>query len=209
MDHSGLPADTEDRASAGEEGRQFRFLRFSHIFASAVREILEEEILREVSPAPLSRSQFRVLKLMALDGPHQVGEVAELLAVSPPAATKNIDKLERLGLVVRTPFKGDRRATLVSISPEAHRLVREYEKVKAARLAPLLASFRPAEIEQACHLLERLSISLLAEKRSGSEGCLRCAAYFERDCPIGRIRGGCLYQKIREARPDLGDEKGR
>ncbi len=53
---------------------------------------------------------------MTLNGRHQAGELAEFLGVSAPAATKNIDKLERFGLVVRSPSKGDRRATQLSAS---------------------------------------------------------------------------------------------
>ena len=37
-------------------GELYDFLRYSHIFASLVREILEEKILNEVSPATLSPS---------------------------------------------------------------------------------------------------------------------------------------------------------
>src|SRR3990172_1781993 len=92
----------------------FRLLRSSHIFASAVREILEQKLVREVSSVPLTLSQFHLLKLMHLNGRHQVGQVADFLGVSPPAATKNIDKLEALGLLVREPSKGDRRARLLS-----------------------------------------------------------------------------------------------
>ncbi len=203
QDNPDTPVDPE--CGAGGDCGYFRFLRCSHIFASAVRETMEEEILRAVTAAPLTSSQFRVLKLMSLNGRHQVREVAELLGVSPPAATKNVDKLERLGLIVRTPFKGDRRVTSLSISPEARRLVRDYDAAKAARLAPLLATLRPVEIEQLCQLLERLSVSLLTERSSGSVCCLRCAAYCESGCPIGRVGGGCPYEKVRGVRPDQGD----
>ena len=116
----------------------FRLLRYTHIFASAVREILELKLLREISPLPLTLSQFHLLKLMTVNGQHQMGQLADFLGVSPPAATKNIDKLERLKLVVRNPSKGDRRATLLSVSPKGRRLVRKYEELKTARLSPVL-----------------------------------------------------------------------
>jgi DNA-binding MarR family transcriptional regulator len=174
-----------------------RLVRYSHIFASAVREVLELKLLRDVSPTPLTLSQFQLLKLMSADGHHQVGEVADFLGVSPPAATKNIDKLERLGLVVRSPSKGDRRATLLSVSPKGRRLVRKYEEAKTARLSPVLERFQPEEIEQFSRLLERFSVSLLDVEPSGPSFCLRCAAYVEEGCPVGQIFGGCPYEKIR------------
>ena len=79
-----------------------RFLRDCHIFSSATREALEAVPLREASPLPLTIGQIRLLKLLVADSRHRLGAIAGFLGVSPPAATKSIDKLERLGLVIRT-----------------------------------------------------------------------------------------------------------
>jgi len=181
-------------------GRLFRFLRYSHIFASIVREILEQKILQQVSPNPLTLSQFHLLKLVSLNGNHQVGEVADFLGVSPPAATQNIDKLERLGLVARSPSKGDRRATLLSPSAKGRRLVQKYESLKSERLTSVLEDFSDKEIEQLGGLLERFSLRMLRDEESGDALCLRCAAYWEEHCPVGNIRGGCPYQSVRNER---------
>jgi DNA-binding MarR family transcriptional regulator len=180
----------------------FRLLRCSHIFASAVREVLEQRLVDEASSVPLSLSQFHLLRLMHLNGRHKVGEVAEFLGVSPPAATKNIDKLEALGLLVRTPFLGDRRARLLSVSPKGRRLVRRYEELREERLAPVLAKFQPEELERFASLLERFSLSLLeTELAADGDGvCLRCAAHIQSGCPVGQLRGGCPYQTARGPR---------
>ena len=193
------------------EGELLRLVRSSHIFASVVREILDLKVLREASPVSLTLSQFHLLKLVVANGRHQVGEVAEFLGVSPPAATKNIDKLEALGLITRNPCTGDRRATLLSVSPRGRRLVRRYEELKVARLSPVLRKFRAEELEELCRLLERFSLSLLEKelRRDGDGLCLRCDAYIQSGCPVGQLRGGCPYQDARRARraaprPDVG-----
>jgi DNA-binding MarR family transcriptional regulator len=177
-------------------------VRQSHIFAAAVREVMETRLLREVSPVSLTLSQLHLLKLMCLNGAHQVGEVADFLGVSPPAATKNIDKLEALGLLSRIPSKGDRRATLLAVSPKGRGLVRRYERRKAARLAPVFEKFRPDEVDLLSRLLERFSLSLLekelARERDGV--CLRCDAYLQAGCLVGHLRGGCPYQTARRGR---------
>jgi DNA-binding MarR family transcriptional regulator len=183
-----------------QEEWRFNFLRYSHIFASLVREILEVKFLREISPYPLTLSQFHLLKVITLNGHHQVGEMANVLGVSPPAITKNIDKLERQGLLVRSPSKGDRRATLLSPSAKGRRLVQKYEDLKAERLAPVLEEFSPEELDRLAQLLKRFSLSLIKKEDAGGGLCLRCAAYCEEDCPVGLIRGGCPYQRIRGAR---------
>ena len=211
-----MPPEAQRGASPGDLGEPLgsdvrRFIRSSHIFASTVREVLELKPVREVSPVPLTLSQLHLLKLMLLNGRHQVGEVADFLGISSPAATKNIDKLEALGLLVRYPSRGDRRARLLSVSPKGRRLVRRYEKLKAARLSPVLARFRPQELEQLSRLLERFSLSLLENElpREGDGVCLRCDAYIESGCPVGLLRGGCPYQSARRSRaatprPDVG-----
>jgi DNA-binding MarR family transcriptional regulator len=200
-------ASEAQRRTSPEDGQHpgngaFRLLRSSHIFASAVREVLEQKLVHEVSSVPLTLSQFHLLRLMHLNGRHQMGELADFLGVSPPAATKNIDKLEALGLLVRMPSVGDRRARLLSVSPKGRRLVRRYEELSRERLAPVLARFRPEELEQLAALLERFSLSLL-EKELAGEGdgvCLRCAAYVQSGCPVGQLRGGCPYQSARRPR---------
>jgi len=186
------------RASGNGNGQLRRLLRYGHVFATTVREILEAKFLGEVTPLPLSLPQFHLLKLIALNGKHQVGEVAELLGVSSPAASKNIDKLVRLGLVLRSTDEDDRRVTLLAASPEGRELVRRYERLQAERLAPVLERFRPEEIDQLAHLLERFSVLLIDQEQSDSTFCLRCAAYCEEHCPVGHVQGFCPYDKIRE-----------
>jgi DNA-binding MarR family transcriptional regulator len=193
MSHNGLKISTSG-------GNLFALLRYSHIFASVVREILEVKLLRELSPDSLTLSQFHLLKLIALNGKHQVGQVADFLGVSPPAATKNIDKLERLGLVTRTPSKGDRRATLLASSAKGRRLVRRYEVLKEEKLAPVLEIFSSEELGQLAGLLERFSLCLISEEGPEEGLCFRCSAYYEEHCPVNHLSEGCPYQKVRRVR---------
>lgn len=189
------PEDRPPRQGAGDG--LAGLLRYSHIFAATVRELLEQKVLKETSPASLSLSQFHLLKLMALNGRHQVGQVADFLGVSAPAATRNIDKLQRLGLVHRARAEeGDRRATFLSVSPEGRELVERYERLKLERLAPVLEEFEAWELEQLASLLERFAVRLLEAEPSEDGICLRCSAYIESGCPVSIVRGGCPYQRF-------------
>jgi len=199
-----LPGNSKAAVPSPGDERQFRFLRYSHIFASVVREVLEAKFLKEVTPHSLTLLQFHLLKLISLNGDHQVGEIASFLGVSAPAATKNIDKLERLGLVARTPSKGDRRATLLSASNRGRRLVQKYENLKANRLEPVLQEFEHDELNEFSQLLERFSMRLLKHEESADDLCLRCSAYCDDNCPVAKVRGGCLYQKVRGTHANEG-----
>jgi DNA-binding MarR family transcriptional regulator len=174
-----------------------RFLQYGHVFSSAVQDILETRYVGEVSPEPLTVPQFYLLKLIALHGQYQVGEVAEFLGISSPAVSKNIDKLEGLGLVARSPSQGDRRVTLLSASNAGRALVRRYESLKADRLSPVLAAFAPDELEQLTRLLERFSVRLFQSEASATAFCLRCAAYGDATCSLRAAGSGCPFQSTR------------
>jgi DNA-binding MarR family transcriptional regulator len=198
------PQSPEGRGETGRGGsaaeeRFLAVLRLSHIFSSVVREILEVRLLEDTTPLPLTLSQFHILKLMTLNGRHQVGELAEFLGVSAPAITKNVDKLERFGLVVRTPSEGDRRAILLAPSQKGRRLVQKYEELKTARLLPVLSGFGEEELEQFTSMLERVAVALLRQEETPRGFCMRCAAYIETGCPVGHVRGGCPYDLIRHS----------
>lgn len=186
------------RSRSVESSREsLQLLRNAHIFASTVRDLLELKILRGVSAPPLSLPQFHLLKLMSLNGYRQIGEVAGFLGVSPPSATKTIDKLERLGLITREPSREDRRAILLAPSAKGRRLVNRYMAAMSERLAPLFGEFNAAEIAALTRLLERFAVCLIKDEKESENGmCLRCAAYYDEACPVGKVRGGCPYQKM-------------
>ncbi|MGB5293521.1 MAG: MarR family transcriptional regulator [Thermoanaerobaculia bacterium] len=156
------------------------------------------QLLHEVSDEDLSLSQLHLLKLITLDGEHQMGQVAEFLGISPPAATKNIDKMERLGLVSRIPSTGDRRATLLQPSRQGRKLVSRYEALKEDRLAPVLEGFNKKELKQMADLLERFSLRLIHAQEPMSQICLRCSAYYDEHCPIPHLQNGCPYKQVRQ-----------
>lgn len=168
-----------------------RLIRRSHIFASAVRDVLEVDALRETTRLPLSLAQLHLMKIMCMNGERPLGQVAALLGVSGPAATKNVDKLERLGLVARTASAADRRRRMLRVSESGRRLVRDYEACKAGHVGAALAALTPDERERLSELLERFALSLLRSESLERGSCLRCAACVDPGCPIGRVRGGC------------------
>ncbi|WP_246147771.1 MarR family winged helix-turn-helix transcriptional regulator [Nonomuraea turkmeniaca] len=51
--------------------------------------------------------------------PVSSGEIARLTGLTPGAATRLVDRLDKVGLVVRQSDPDDRRRTLVALAPEA------------------------------------------------------------------------------------------
>ncbi len=191
-------SSTEQYANGDSPGDQFyRFLRYGHVLRSLLREFLEEDFLRQVCRHRLSRSQFCFLKLIAANADLQVGELARSIGVSAAAASKNLDKLERLGLVVREASSEDRRAILLSASAEGRRLVRDYERHKAAQLAPVIESLGAEKTGLLCDLLEEVCTGMLARVENPRETCLRCAGYYRSDCVFEEFQGECALKPRR------------
>lgn len=175
----------------------YRFLRYGHVLRSLLREFLEEDFLRQVCRHRLTRSQFCFLKLIAANSDLQVGELARSIGVSAAAASKNLDKLEKLGLVTRETSNEDRRAILLSTSGDGRRLVRDYEKHKAARLMPVIENLGEEKTAHLCELLEEVCTGMLARVESPRETCLRCAGYYRSECAFEEFQGECALKPRR------------
>lgn len=186
----------------------YRFLRSGHILSAILRDILREISLRELHPNELTWPQLCFLKLIALNGDLQVGEVARCIGVTPAACSKNVDKLVKLGLVERCPAPDDRRATLLSASPQGVGLVCTYESLKAAVVAPVVESLGSRKINTLCSLLDEVSVGLLECGELDGGPCMRCAGYSDDDCSISEVVVECALRLGRgpdPARFDCGE----
>ena len=64
----------------------------------------------------ITRRQRELLAYLLLQKQGSVGEIAAILGVSSPAATKAVARLERKGLVTRKENEVDRRCVCVSLT---------------------------------------------------------------------------------------------
>ncbi len=176
------------------------FLRQAHIFAAAVREILEEKCLRQSTDVELSFHQFTLLQLISNNGDHQVVDIANFFGVSPAAASKSVDKLVRLGLLNRQAKETDRRAVSLSLTPTGKGLIRRYESVKAEKLERALGHLESGELHQVSRDLEKTSYALLEKEAEFRDICLRCSALYAPECVLRELHHGCLYDRRRSLR---------
>jgi len=197
---NGRSAQTASAADPPLPGAGFyRFLRYGHILSSLLREFLESSFLDQLGPYSLSRSQFCFLKLIAGNSELQVGELARCLGVSPAASSKNLDRLEELGLVFRETSPEDRRATLLSVSRKGRRLVDDFEQLKASQLAPVIEELGAERTETFCDLLQEVCLGLLERTVVDDAPCMRCAGYYRPDCAVETLHGDCALRPRRGA----------
>lgn len=83
------------------------------------------EISHRGIPTDAQVSPGHIQVLIALTrGPRSVGQLAEELEVSPPAATQLVDRLAEHGMVERHHDEADRRVVLVDYVPGMHDVAR-------------------------------------------------------------------------------------
>ncbi|OFV88020.1 MAG: hypothetical protein A3D93_02110 [Acidobacteria bacterium RIFCSPHIGHO2_12_FULL_67_30] len=186
------------KKTSAASGAITEFLGSAAVFASAVSDVVEEELLREVGGARVRFAHFKLLKLVAATGTHHLGDVAAFLGVSNAAASKTVDKLVRRKLLRRKEEEADRRAIELSLTDAGRRLLEAYEATRQRRLAAVFAHLAPAELAQTAEVLDRVSRELVAPAADGGQFCHRCGIYFREQCPLRAQGWACFYAPGRE-----------
>jgi len=163
------------------------FLGSAHVFASAVTELIEEELLREVAENQITVSQLRLLRLVDLVEAQTIGGVASYLGISNAAASKAVDKLVRMMLLRRSEGETDRRAIHLSLTQPSRRILAAYDSARERKLQQIFGAFEPGELEQATALLDRLSSQIVGRGGEGKQICLQCGIYFRDKCVLQKL----------------------
>jgi len=117
------------------------------------------ELRREVRGAGISPEQVSLLVTIKQAPGIGIRGLATRERVSPPAMSKHVDRLERDGLVTRTPKDDDRRCVGIALTPEGHKVLRRVRSRRTAWLTGRLGELDPEElaaIEAAVGPLQKL-----------------------------------------------------
>jgi DNA-binding MarR family transcriptional regulator len=166
------------------------------VFSSAMRDVLEEKLLRETARGRLTFSRLKLLKLVAFTDSHTIGDVAAFLGVSNTAASKAVDKLVRRRLLRRTEGHADRRASELSLTGEGRRLLSAYEAARDQKLTEIFSACVPEQLCGTVATLDRLSANIVDHTADPQELCFQCGIYFREKCLLRElVRRTCFYQK--------------
>lgn len=94
------------------------------------------------------------------------GELAQIAQVEQPSMAQLLARMERDGLVQRTPDPADGRSRLVSLTPMARRKLPQGKALLDAQVDEVLADFTPLEVELLSSMLLRIGVNL---ERMGAE----------------------------------------
>ena len=110
-----------------------------------IGELFQHDMARAFEGTSLTPARVRVLWELSHAGPMTQQALAMRLEVSARNITGLVDALEAGGHVARSPHPTDRRATIVSLTAQARRRMREMQREHAELTADLLGAVDPAD----------------------------------------------------------------
>ncbi|MGW4930264.1 MarR family winged helix-turn-helix transcriptional regulator [Agromyces sp. NPDC004153] len=110
-----------------------------------IGELFQHDMARAFEGTSLTPARVRVLWELSHAGPMTQQALATRLEVSARNITGLVDALEAGGHVARSPHPTDRRATIVSLTAQARRRMREMQREHAELTADLLDAVDPAD----------------------------------------------------------------
>jgi len=123
---------------------------------------------RSIANTGLCLTDFAALEALLHKGPLTISQIQEKVLLASGSMTAAVDRLEKLGLVVRKASPSDRRARVVELTAEGKRLAASCFEQHAKDLEALMSALSAKEIEQVYRLVKKLGL-LAAEKLEEQE----------------------------------------
>ncbi|UCD38949.1 MAG: winged helix-turn-helix transcriptional regulator [Fidelibacterota bacterium] len=166
-----------------------------HILGRLITELFEKDSLAKITSLQLTQQQLNMLTLLDAAGLHTMTELCRLHNISPPAATKNVDKLESLGLVKRHLTDGDRRLVRVEITAAGSQLVYKYRNSYLEKVTEALSGFSTEEKSDLLDEMEDFIRNGIAANPDAALICLQCQGRFSDSCVLQEHFDRCLYAR--------------
>ncbi len=118
----------------------------------------------------LTGAAQRLIYYLMENGPMRLSDLARRTETDPGILTRQINAIERQGIVERKPDPTDRRAALVQMSPKGRRVAQRLREVQDEVLGGQLARWTRVDLERAADLMEQLIRDVRPEWEGEAEG---------------------------------------
>jgi len=102
-------------------------------------------------------TQYRSLVVLASRGPQGVAALAEAVAVTPPTASRLVDRLVKKGMVRRRTDRQDRRQVRIALTESGRHLIDAVSARRRQEIAALLAAIAPETQRSVVDALSQLA----------------------------------------------------
>src|SRR6266581_1267778 len=118
---------------------------------------------QSIANTGLCLTDFAALEALLHKGPLTISQIQDKVRLASGSMTAAVDRLEKMGLVVRKASPNDRRARVVHLTAEGKRLAASSFERHAKDLEALVSALSEKEMEQLHGSLRKLGI-FAAEK---------------------------------------------
>ncbi len=118
---------------------------------------------QSIAKAGLCLTDFAALEALLHKGPLTISAIQDKVLLASGSMTAAVDRLEKLGLIVRKPSPSDRRARIVELTREGKRVAASCFEKHAKDLEALMSGLSEKEKGQVHGSLKKLGL-LAAEK---------------------------------------------
>ncbi len=121
---------------------------------------LKKEVVRFLRSFGLTDVQFNLMMLLAHQSGQEEGlsqaQISKMMLVNRANITTLIDRMERDGLVRRTPAASDRRTNIIKLSAHGKKLLEKVEPCYADEVHRIMAEFKQNEQKELIRMLEKI-----------------------------------------------------
>src|ERR1700719_3803868 len=123
---------------------------------------------QSIANTGLCLTDFAALEALLHKGPLTISQIQEKVMLASGSMTAAVDRLEKLGLVVRKASPSDRRARVLELTPQGKRLAASSFEKHARDLEALMSVLSEKEREQLYGSVKKLGL-LAARKLDEQE----------------------------------------
>jgi DNA-binding MarR family transcriptional regulator len=119
---------------------------------------IKRSLAHVIEPHGITPQQYNVLRILRGAGPDGLPTltIGERMIEQTPGVTRLVDRLERKGLVARTPCPKDRRRVFCRITPKGLDLLAELDEPVNRWDANAVSVLPPVELDSLITLLDRV-----------------------------------------------------
>src|SRR5437762_2510208 len=121
--------------------------------ARAARQVLDAHLAR----VGMTAACFFVLTVLRYRGPLIQRQLAQWLDIEGPTLTRQLERLEREGLITRQTVASDRRASLVELTPAGRERLSQLDRIVGEAALEVTARLDRAQLEQLSGLLDQVA----------------------------------------------------
>lgn len=122
---------------------------------------------RSIDSTGLCLSDFGILEALLHQGPLPVNVLGRKVLLTSGSVTTAVQRLERAGLVRRSPSPSDRRTRLVHLTPESTEIIRKAFEAHSRDMEQAFSVLSPEERKSLANLLRRLVCEPQASPEAG------------------------------------------